>query len=81
MKSEETLKEFEKLMNDLKLLMSSFHPDSKLAELMKQATIEAHSKTKLHENMSAIRSTLLFIAILVVLFGVANIFLMWGLAS
>lgn len=77
MKEEKVLKDFEGLMGELKVLMSSFHPDSKLAELMKQATTSAHKETKLQENMSAMRYTLIFIAII----GVANLLLMWGLAS
>ena len=81
MKEEETLREFESLMGELKLLMSSFSPDSKLAELIKQATLAAHEKSKLHENMNAIRIILIVIAFLVILFGVASLFLMWGLAS
>ena len=81
MREKETLKELEVIMGDLKVLMSSFHPDSKLAELIKQATISAHEKSKLHENMSAIRLILVVIAFLVILFGVASLFLMWGLAS
>lgn len=81
MKAEELLKQAEETLSELKLLMSSFSPDSKFAELMKQATTAAHKESKLYENMVAIRSALILIAVLVVIFGVATLALIWGLAS
>ncbi len=80
-KEEKALSELQILMAELKIQMSSFNPDTKLAELIRQATIAAHEKSKLYENMSAIRVVLVVIAFLVVLFGLSSLFLMWGLAS
>jgi len=81
MKEKELLNEFEATINELKILISSFNPDKKLAELLKQATLEAHKESQLHDKLNVIHTTLVVIALLVILMGVGGALFVWGLAE
>lgn len=75
MKEERLLKEFETLMSELKLLMSSFHPDSKLAELLHQATMKAHKESAMSQKLDSIKNLLTAILVIVIFLFILLIWL------
>jgi hypothetical protein len=81
MKPEELLQDFAKQLKQLKLLMASFSPDSRLAELIKQATIEAHHEGELTKKLTTCQILLYIIAILTFIFGTGGIILLLYLAK
>jgi len=78
MNPEESLASLETLMNELKILMSSFHPDSKLAELMRQATMKAHRESDISKKLH-IAVALLWAILVVVIIGfiMGGVFIGW----
>ena len=74
---DKALKEFNKAINELKILMSSFNPDSKFAELVKQATVNAYRESG-KENKMHMVVTLMWV---IVCLQVVNLFLMFWLAQ
>ena len=81
MKEQHLLNEFETAIQELKILISSFSPDTKLAELLKQATIAAHKESELYSKMGMIHTILVVIAVLVVVMGIGGMLFVWGLAE